>query len=154
MVPTVLISCNNPENEPKNEYKDLEEIGVYEDCQPAQEVAYNHSLHAGKLEMDCRYCHTAPSSAEAASKSVDLNVCKACHLFDADKDLNAQDITTHDWSKLHTEELPEILKSKDSVMFSHKVHVQQAGIDCKSCHGHQENGVEKFALDLCIECHK
>ena len=25
--------------------------------QPKQPIAYSHKLHAGTMEMDCRYCH-------------------------------------------------------------------------------------------------
>ena len=46
--------------------------------QPVQPIAYSHKLHAGELEMDCRYCHfNVERSAHAGVPPT--QVCMNCH---------------------------------------------------------------------------
>ncbi|WP_258543284.1 cytochrome c3 family protein [Parvicella tangerina] len=133
----------------------LATIGVYEDYQPSQVVAYDHSLHAGTMEIDCRYCHNSVEKSKHAGLPT-TNVCMNCHAnvwvskkgtgeneiaklhkaagFDKElkgyiKDENG-DVVEGDpivWNKAHN--LP------DHVFFSHKQHVKVGGIDCMQCHG-------------------
>jgi len=54
------------------------QLGVYEDYMPSQPVAYSHKLHAGKMGIECKYCHhSAEKSKHAGIPSV--NVCMNCH---------------------------------------------------------------------------
>lgn len=47
---------------------------------PKQPIAYSHRLHAGELQIDCRYCHfQADRSRYAGIPSSD--VCMKCHQF-------------------------------------------------------------------------
>jgi mono/diheme cytochrome c family protein len=133
----------------------LASIGVYEDYQPSQMVAYDHSLHAGTMEIDCRYCHNSVEKSKHAGLPT-TNVCMNCHAqihesqkgtgkeeiaklhaaagYDAgkmayNKDKNGNVITGDPivWNKAHN--LP------DHVFFSHKQHVNVGGVDCMQCHG-------------------
>ncbi len=133
----------------------LASIGVYEDYQPSQMVAYDHSLHAGTMEIDCRYCHNSVEKSKHAGLPT-TNVCMNCHAmvhetkagtgkeeiaklhtaagYDADKMAYNLDkkgnVITGDpivWNKAHN--LP------DHVFFSHKQHVNVGGVDCMQCHG-------------------
>lgn len=133
----------------------LATVGVYEDYQPSQMVAYDHSLHAGTMEIDCRYCHNSVEKSKHAGLPT-TNVCMNCHAqiheskagtgkeeiaklhsaagYDADKmaynkDKNGNVITGDPiiWNKAHN--LP------DHVFFSHKQHVNVGGVDCMQCHG-------------------
>ena len=45
---------------------------------PTQPVPFSHALHAGQLEMDCRYCHTFVDRSEH-SNVPGANVCMSCH---------------------------------------------------------------------------
>ena len=45
---------------------------------PEQPIAYSHRLHAGELQIDCKFCHSASeSSRHAGIPSSD--VCMKCH---------------------------------------------------------------------------
>jgi hypothetical protein len=45
---------------------------------PQQPIAYSHRLHAGELQIDCRFCHwAADQSRHAGIPSTD--VCMKCH---------------------------------------------------------------------------
>jgi mono/diheme cytochrome c family protein len=133
----------------------LATVGVYEDYQPSQMIAYDHSLHAGTMEIDCRYCHNSVEKSKHAGLPT-TNVCMNCHSqiheskagtgkeeiaklhlaagYDADKMAYNKDkqgnVITGDpivWNKAHN--LP------DHVFFSHKQHVNVGGVDCMQCHG-------------------
>lgn len=133
----------------------LATVGVYEDYQPSQYVQYDHSLHAGSMEIDCRYCHNSVEKSKHAGLPT-VNVCMNCHAnvwetkngtgaeeiaklhksAGYDKDLRGYitdengKVVTGDpivWNKAHN--LP------DHVYFSHKQHVDVGGVDCMQCHG-------------------
>ena len=135
------------------------QLGVYEDYMPSQPVAYSHKLHAGKMGIECKYCHhSAEKSKHAGIPSV--NVCMNCHAIvhegpqygteEIDKlhkaagyNKNKQAYNLDEfgdrieepivWNKAHN--LP------DHVYFSHAqhVHTNTANIDCRQCHGPVQN---------------
>ncbi|MCB9188902.1 MAG: c-type cytochrome [Flavobacteriales bacterium] len=133
----------------------LATIGVYEDYQPSQVVAYDHSLHAGTMEIDCRYCHNSVEKSKHAGLPT-TNVCMNCHkvVHESKKGTGAEEI-----AKLHAaagfdKDLGDYVKDADGnvvegkpivwnkahnlpdhVFFSHKQHVKVGGIDCMQCHG-------------------
>ena len=45
---------------------------------PVQPVPYSHALHAGKLGIDCRYCHTTVERSNFASIPP-TETCMNCH---------------------------------------------------------------------------
>jgi len=123
---------------------------------PVQPIPFSHKLHAGKLGMDCRYCHTgAEKSFEAMVPPT--STCMNCHayvkkdseklkpLFDAHEKGEAVA-----WVRVH--DLPDYVK------FPHKSHVQ-AGLKCQTCHGPVES-MERVKVDnpmsmsWCLQCHR
>jgi cytochrome c2 len=131
------------------------QVGVFDDYQPSQTIAYSHKLHAGDMGIDCKYCHhSAVKSKHAGIPS--LNVCMNCHKTvhegtvtgkeeiakihdhvgynvskqDYNKDSDGNRIEKPMvWNKAHN--LP------DHVFFSHQQHVHEntGNIDCRQCHG-------------------
>jgi hypothetical protein len=124
---------------------------------------FSHQIHAGKLGMDCRYCHShIEHSPEANIPSV--NTCMGCHAEgNVNDQLNAKaenvkfirDAWTADesipWRRVH--KVPDYVRN-----FPHHVHVN-AGVSCFSCHGnimeqpvvHQ---VQPLSMGWCLECHR
>ena len=45
---------------------------------PEQPIPYSHALHAGKLGIDCRYCHTTVEHAASAAVPP-TQTCLGCH---------------------------------------------------------------------------
>ncbi|VAX40999.1 Molybdopterin oxidoreductase subunit, predicted; chaperone protein HtpG [hydrothermal vent metagenome] len=45
---------------------------------PKQPIDYSHQLHAGKLKMDCQFCHTAAATSRHAGIP-SSDVCMKCH---------------------------------------------------------------------------
>ena len=51
-----------------------------QDYAPEQPIAYSHRLHAGELQIDCKFCHSSSDlSRHAGIPSTD--VCMKCHQF-------------------------------------------------------------------------
>lgn len=122
---------------------------------PVQPVAFSHALHAGELELDCRYCHAFEDSAHAALPTTET--CFTCHRY----------------LKTYTEAFRPILDSSgagrpvpwvrvhdlpDYVHFDHRIHVHR-GIACTTCHGRVfemevVRQVEPLSMAWCLECHR
>lgn len=126
---------------------------------------FNHQIHAGKLGMDCRYCHTkVETSAEANVPNV--ATCYGCHADGRLAKLNTSTVhkdktnfireahakdETPPWARVH--KLPDYVRN-----FPHHVHVV-AGVSCYSCHG-QIMGMpvvyqaKSLSMSWCLDCHK
>lgn len=137
--------------------------------EPDQPVDYNHQLHAGKLGMDCRYCHTHVEEAKH-SNVPDTSTCMNCHTGVGETAyLNNKLWTSHkenpnlvtlrqayasgepiEWRRIH--------KVPDYAHFNHAVHVK-AGVSCYSCHGRIDQQevvrqVHGMGMGFCLECHR
>lgn len=145
-----------------------EEVAHYK---PEQPIAFNHTLHAGKMAINCQYCHsTAEKSKHASIPSA--NVCMNCHkavssgtttgtteiakIYEAvGWDPDAQKYTGKEspikWVKVHN--LP------DHVAFSHATHVAVGKIECQKCHGPVDTQMDvaeqwsPLTMGWCIQCH-
>ncbi|MGD9688610.1 MAG: cytochrome c3 family protein [Phycisphaerales bacterium] len=128
---------------------------------------FNHQIHAGKLGMDCRYCHTkVESSAEANIPNV--ATCFGCH---SDNKLKLQDPQVNkdhkgktdfireayaadksiEWRRIH--KLPDYVRN-----FPHSAHIA-AGVSCFSCHGNIARSPvvwqqEPLSMSWCLDCHR
>jgi menaquinone reductase, multiheme cytochrome c subunit len=123
---------------------------------PVQPVPYSHAMHAGKLGMDCRYCHaTVERSSMAALPPTEwcMNCHKAIFANSAKLAEVRESYTTGEpirWLKVH--DLP------DYVYFDHGAHLN-AGVGCSECHGpiHQMEVVvqeQSLSMAWCLECHR
>lgn len=140
---------------------DFFEVG-YSPTQPG--TGFNHQIHAGKLGMDCRYCHTKVEQSPEANVP-NVATCYGCHAqgrvnptistasdekvqfirdaYDADESI--------EWRRVH--KLPDYVRN-----FPHDVHLS-AGVSCFSCHGqimsmpvvHQAKGL---GMGWCLDCHR
>ncbi|HZZ42993.1 MAG TPA: cytochrome c3 family protein [Tepidisphaeraceae bacterium] len=124
--------------------------------QPIQPVPYSHALHAGKLGIDCRYCHyTVERAAFAAIPPT--QVCMNCHTNIKteseklkpirDSWISGKPVT---WTKVH--DLP------DYVYFNHSAHVNH-GVGCVTCHGRIDQmevvqQAKPLSMSWCLECHR
>lgn len=133
---------------------------------PKQPVPYSHAIHAGKLKIDCRFCHnTVEVAGNAAvpptatcgkchSGPVEgVQVKTAIHTASPKLSLVRESLTTGkaiSWAKVH--DLP------DYAYFDHSVHVAR-GVSCVSCHGRidqmeEVRQVAPLSMFWCLECHR
>ncbi len=113
------------------EYSDDELSG------PEQPIQFSHAVHATKLGLDCRYCHSTVDVSQHATIPA-VSVCMGCHQYVAKGSSpgSEEEIAklrgyyergeTIAWQKIHN--LPE------HVQFKHFRHAN-AGIECQTCHG-------------------
>lgn len=147
-------------------------VGVFEGYEPEQPIAFNHTLHAGELEINCVYCHSSAEKSKHAGIP-STNVCMNCHVainegrseegtaeiqkiyaavgWDPEKRAYTGEENPVKWVKVHN--LP------DHVYFNHSQHVAVAGLECQTCHGpiDEEYTVAKqfapLTMGWCIDCH-
>lgn len=136
--------------------------------QPKQPVPFSHKLHAGKLKMDCRYCHNTVEKAGHAAVPPTAT-CGNCHggnrtaadgrtlgvihaentlLEPIRKSLVSKEPVP--WQRVH--DLP------DFVYFNHSAHINK-GVSCVSCHGRVDQmevvtQVESLSMKWCLDCHR
>ncbi len=151
---------------------------------PVQPIDYSHRLHAGELEIDCKFCHSAAEhSRHAGIPSSD--VCMKCHKYvvvspdvqrakeakeKPEKKVSAQLQELYDSLDLDENREPKpnaVTKSipwvrvhnlPDYVYFDHSAHVS-AGVDCEKCHGpvksmQRMRQVEDLSMGWCVNCHR
>jgi formate-dependent nitrite reductase cytochrome c552 subunit len=124
--------------------------------QPVQPVPFEHSLHAGQLGIDCRYCHAGVEKSGTSSVPA-AQTCMNCHSTIKTQspllEVVRQSYQTGDpvpWVKMHA--VP------DYVYFNHSVHVNR-GVSCVECHGkvnemkvvHQD---QPHSMSWCLDCHR
>jgi len=124
--------------------------------QPVQPVPYDHSLHAGQLGIDCRYCHSNVDQAGFANLPT-AQTCMNCHkLVKPQSPLLAVVRASFEsgepvpWVQIH--------KTPDYVYFNHAIHVNR-GISCVECHGKiNEMPVvyedQSLSMKFCLTCHR
>jgi|GEM_PF-1093526 len=159
-------TCNNTERVAYGAVDPFEEL--------EQPVNYSHKLHAGKLQIDCQYCHTyARRSIHAGIPP--SQVCMNCHSATSDeggtikekvslegRSEKAQEDIKYLWDKFNKkEEIPwiKVHDLPDFVYFPHKRHVK-AGVLCQECHGEVQDDmtvarrVGELTMGWCLNCHE
>ena len=159
-------------------------VGMEQNYQPEQPIAFSHALHAGENQIDCNYCH---SSARHSKHSgiPSANVCMNCHMY-----VDGSEITDDAGNlKYDGEGSPEIAKIyaaigwdsenreyiedyeqqpikwvrihnlPDLAYFNHSQHVNAAQLECQDCHGPVETMEEVYqyselTMGWCINCHR
>lgn len=135
----------------------------YMPTQPA--FGFNHQIHAGKLGMDCRYCHTK------VEKSFEANIPNVATCYGCHAEGRLQLFSTNATHKLRTDYVREAYAKDQSVEwrrvhkvpdyvhnFPHQAHLR-AGVSCFSCHG-QMTGLpvvaqaQALSMSWCLDCHR
>lgn len=149
----------------------LYSIGIQQNYQPKQPIAFSHKIHAGQYEIECKYCHTGAIKGKQANIP-SPNICMNCHTQirsgtntgegEIAKIYSAigYDVTTGSYTgKQKPIEWVRIHNLPDLAYFNHAQHVNVGGIECQTCHGPiQEMDVVKqyslLTMGWCIDCHR
>jgi len=149
----------------------LYSVGVQQNYQPRQPIAFSHKIHAGQFEIDCKYCHTGVMKGKQANIP-SPNMCMNCHSqirtgtltgeseikkiytavgYDPDKGEYSGVTKPIQWVRIHN--LPDL------AYFNHSQHVNVAGVQCETCHGpiKEMEVVKQYSLltmGWCINCHR
>ena len=132
-------------------------VGIQQNYQPTQPIAFSHKVHAGQYEIDCNYCHTGVNISKSANIP-SVNICMNCHnAINTDKPEIQKILTAYEenrpieWVRVHN--LPDL------AYFNHKQHVAIGGLDCATCHGPIEEmdvvyQYSELTMGWCINCHR
>jgi|TARA_B100000902_G_C27318917_1_gene923053 mono/diheme cytochrome c family protein/cytochrome c553 len=132
-------------------------IGIQQNYQPTQPIAFSHKIHAGQYEIDCNYCHTGVNISKSANIP-SVNICMNCHnAIETDKPEIQKILSAYEenrpieWVRVHN--LPDL------AYFNHKQHVAVGGLDCATCHGPIEEmdvvyQYSELTMGWCINCHR
>ena len=123
---------------------------------PVQPVPFSHALHAGKMGMDCRYCHTAVDRAAHANVP-DTQTCMNCHQRVKTNSPLLEPVR-HSWETGDPVPWVKVHDLPDFAYFNHSAHVSR-GVGCESCHGRIDTmervqQVSKLSMGWCLDCHR
>ncbi len=137
---------------------------------PRQPIPFSHEHHAGKMEIDCQYCHSGTDRSRAAGVP-SVEVCMGCHAqFPPEYDeMQGIKILKQHWEEKKPIEWNQVSRLPEHVKFRHNRHIQ-FGLDCQQCHGPVEKMdrvyvqpdtnwkyfVPSKTLEMgwCIQCHR
>ena len=132
-------------------------VGIQQNYQPTQPIAFSHKIHAGQYEIDCQYCHTGVNISKSANIP-SVNICMNCHnTIHTDRPEVQKILTAYEenrpieWVRVHN--LPDLS------YFNHSQHVAVGGIECNTCHGPIEEmdivyQYAELTMGWCINCHR
>ena len=132
-------------------------VGIQQNYQPTQPIAFSHKIHAGQYEIDCNYCHTGVNISKSANIP-SVNICMNCHnTIHTDRPEVQKILTAYEenrpieWVRVHN--LPDLS------YFNHSQHVAVGGIECNTCHGPIEEmdivyQYAELTMGWCINCHR
>ena len=149
---------------------------------PEQPIPYSHALHAGQLNLDCRYCHTTVQQTGFAAIP-SPQTCMNCHSYikvtNSDGTPNRRLEPLYDawdgtWrTRGNTYTAPPADKPRvegkplewvkvhdlaDYAYFNHSAHTNK-GVGCVSCHGRIDQmdivyQAKPLNMNWCLECHR
>lgn len=124
--------------------------------EPIQPVPYSHALHAGKLGMDCRYCHSSVENASFAALPT-TQVCMNCHTAIKPDSVALQPVRDS-WKSGKPIEWVQVHNLANFAYFNHSAHVTH-GVSCVECHGRIDQmdvvkQVKPLSMGWCLECHR
>lgn len=123
---------------------------------PTQPVPYSHALHAGKLGMDCRYCHNTVEKTAFASLPP-TQTCMNCHTK-VWTNSNALQPLRDSWNTGEPVRWIKIHNLPNFVYFNHSGHVSH-GVGCVECHGRIDRmdivfQAAPLSMGWCLDCHR
>lgn len=123
---------------------------------PQQPVPYSHKLHAGKLGLDCQYCHTGVMESKQANVPA-TQTCMNCH-NQIKTDSEKLELVRESWETGQAIEWVRVHNLADYAYFNHSAHTN-VGVGCESCHGRIDKmevvyQSEPLSMGWCLDCHR
>jgi len=132
-----------------------------------QPIEFPHDVHAGKMGINCMYCHTYARRSRV-SGIPPLRKCMGCHQsIESVKDKPRIKQLFEYWDKQVPIPFRKVHNLPDYVRFSHERHIQRFYFQlgrpvqevCGYCHGNVSGmtvaeKVQPLSMGWCISCHK
>jgi hypothetical protein len=121
-----------------------------------QPMAFGHDLHAGRLSIDCRYCHRAAESSTVAGVP-SLHLCMGCHRNLSTQSPSMAVLLDH-WNRREPIRWVRLQQLPDFVYFTHERHLAH-GLECTTCHGQVQQmsttpRAPSLEMGWCLACHE
>lgn len=123
---------------------------------PEQPIPFSHAVHAGKLGMDCRYCHnTVEQTSHAAVPPT--TTCINCHTV-IHKDSKKLEPLFESYASGDPIEWVRVHDLPGYSYFNHAAHVNR-GVGCVECHGRVDKmevvyQAKPLSMGWCLDCHR
>jgi hypothetical protein len=124
----------------------------------AQPVRFNHALHI-ENGLACTDCHQGAEDAARATLPR-AEICSMCHHEAMGESAEEAKLVRFLSAGQEVPWVP-ITQLLPDVFFSHRRHVQLAGVACSDCHGAKEEVTAprsrpfiQFTMDACLDCHR
>lgn len=121
----------------------------------AQPIAYSHKQHLA-MGLKCANCHTMPGEGYLATYPKE-SFCMSCHTAVKKESPEIQKLAAYAAKK---EAVPwkRVYRVPDIVWFNHAQHVNDAKIECGTCHGEVAKREVLFqekstSMGTCMACH-
>jgi hypothetical protein len=123
---------------------------------PAQPIRFPHDIHAGKLGMDCLYCHYGADKSPVANVPP-VSTCMGCHKMAVTDRPEVQKLAGY-WQRGEAIPWVHVYWLPDYVKFNHERHVK-AGLSCQTCHGPVQTmkvvyRYSSLKMGWCVGCHR
>ncbi|MBI4213869.1 MAG: cytochrome c3 family protein [Chloroflexi bacterium] len=142
---------------------------------PNEPIAFDHSVHAGQVGIDCAFCHRGTDQGGRIGGMTaglpDVQQCMFCHTAVAQSSLGAPglgldtagaqaeiDKLRLSWQQQRPIDWERVHRLPDHTRFTHEPHIR-AGFDCATCHGDvaamgQVVQVRPLNMGDCLACHR
>jgi len=132
-----------------------------------QPIEFPHDIHAGKMGINCMYCHTYARRSRV-SGIPPLRKCIGCHQsIESVKEKPRIKKLFEYWEKKEAIPFKKVNDLPDFVRFSHERHIQRFYFQlgrpveevCGYCHGNVramtvDEKVEPLTMGWCVSCHQ
>jgi hypothetical protein len=123
---------------------------------PVQPIRFPHDVHAGKLGINCLYCHWGAERSPIANLPA-VSTCMGCHKMAVTDRPEVQKLAGY-WERGEPIPWVEVYWLPDHVKFNHQRHLK-AGLACQTCHGPVEKMKVVYAypslkMGWCVDCHR
>jgi len=124
---------------------------------PKQPIAYSHKIHAGKLDIDCQYCHTDVFKSRHSNVPA-TQTCMNCHSQVDSKRPKEVAKIRQSWKTGKGIEWIRVHNLPDYAYFNHAAHVNK-GVGCETCHGRIDrmsvvHQAKPLSMSWCLDCHR
>lgn len=132
------------------------DVSVFGKKGPTQPILFSHQIHAGKLAMDCLYCHYGAEKSPIANVPP-VSTCMGCHKIAMTNKPEIKKLAGY-WERGEQVPWVQVYMLPAHVKFNHKRHVL-AGIRCQECHGPVQDMTVMYQypslkMGWCISCHR
>ncbi|MGH7229954.1 MAG: cytochrome c3 family protein [Nitrospiraceae bacterium] len=124
--------------------------------QDKQPIDFSHRLHAGRLNINCLFCHRHAEASPIATIPT-VSLCMSCHRSLSDQTTETEKLLTH-WTEHKPIEWVRLQRLPDFVYFTHEMHLK-AGLECMNCHGRVTEirhtpRAATYEMGWCLSCHR